>query len=228
MIIMATLLSILITIGVYALSRVAGGKYPSPFTTPVFFSTTIIILLLLATGTPYERYEPAKDIITYLLGPATVALAVPLYKNRKIIMKYSMTAGIGLFLGSIATIFSVIWIAKAFQLTDTIIASISVKSATVPIAVEVSEMIYGDVSLSAIFVVATGIIVGMVGPWFLTMTKITDPLSRGLSMGTIAHGQGTAEIAREGQLQGAMAGIAMGLAAILTSVIVPIVVLYLL
>lgn len=222
MMMIVTPIFITITIGVYLLSRIIARKYPLPFTTPVFFSASTIILLLLTTGIPYEQYEPAKKVITYLLGPATVALAVPFYKNRKLIMRYSLAAGAGLVLGTVATILSIVWIAKQFQLTDTIIASLSVKSATVPIAIEVANMIYGDLSLTAAFVVATGIIGGMIGPWFLDATKITDPLSRGLSMGAIAHGQGTAEIAREGQLQGAVAGMAMVLAAIFTSIFAPV------
>ncbi|WP_100400036.1 LrgB family protein [Bacillus sp. FJAT-44742] len=222
MVIPVTAASILLTVGVYMLSRKVGKRFPSPFTTPVFFSTTILICIFLLGGVSYEQYEPAKEIMTYLLGPATAALAVPLYKNRKLIMEYSLIWGAGLVLGSLAAILSITAIAKLSGLSDSIVASLTVKSATVPIAVETTTLINGDPSLAAAFVVATGTIGGMVGPWLLTRLNISHPVSRGLSMGTIAHGQGTAEIAREGQLQGAMAGTAMGLAAIFISIVVPL------
>jgi putative effector of murein hydrolase len=104
------------------------------------------------------------------------------------------------------------------------IASSSVKSITVPVAVEVSTMMGGDPALTAAFVVATGILGTAIGPWLMNITNITHPLSRGLALGTISHGQGTAHAATEGELQGAIAGVAMGLSAIFTAIIAPIIV----
>jgi predicted murein hydrolase (TIGR00659 family) len=219
-----TLYSIAITLGAYFISRIVARKYPSPFTTPVFFSTTVIILLLSAGGISYAQYEFAKEIMTFLLGPATVALAVPLYKNRETLLRNSMPAIIGLIIGSLSTMLAAIFIVKLFHLSDTILSSISVKSVTVPIAVEVSKIINGDPALAAAFVVATGTIGTMLGPWLLDKTRISDPLSRGLALGTIAHGQGTAQAALEGELQGAIGGVAMGLGAIFTSFAAPLLV----
>lgn len=222
MIMFVTLLSIAVTISVYLLSRAVGRKYPSPFTTPVFFSTTVIIIFLLTFGITFEDYTLAKDIMTFLLGPATVALAVPLYKNRHIIMKYSGPALIGLVIGSMSTILGALLLTKLFSLSNEILASISVKSVTVPVAIEIAHLIGGDRALTAAFVVATGIIGTMIGPWLMNLTNINNPLSRGLALGTISHGQGTAQAATEGELQGAVAGVAMGLAAIFTAIAVPI------
>ncbi|MCD8501208.1 MAG: LrgB family protein [Bacillaceae bacterium] len=216
-----TLLSIVVTISVYLVSRVVAKKFPSPFTTPVFFSTTIIIIFLLVMGFEYSEYELAKEIMTFLLGPATVALAVPLYKNRKVVVKNSVPAIIGLVFGVLSTIISAVILAKLLQLSEIIIASLSMKSVTVPIAVEISRIVGGDPALTAAFVVATGTIGTMFGPWVLSKAGITHPLSRGLSLGTISHGQGTAQAAIEGELQGAVAAVGMGLAAILTSMILP-------
>lgn len=217
-----TLVSILLTITVYILSRKINAKFPSPLTTPVFLSTMLIIILLRTGGVSYGQYEPAKEIMTFLLGPATVALAIPIYKHRKVIAKYSIRGGIGLFLGSTATLAVTFIFAKLFHVTDVIIASLSVKSATVPIAIEVSKLVNGDPALAAVFVVITGVIGAMFGPWILDKLNVTDPISRGLAMGTIAHGIGTAEIAKEGQIQAAISGIAMVLGAVLISIIVPL------
>lgn len=224
--VLVTLLSIAITVGAYLLSRIAGKRYPSPLTTPVFFSTTIIIILLLILDINFEEYTTAKEIMTFLLGPATVALAVPLYKNREIIKKHSVPALLGLIFGTISTIISAVFLAKILGLSKEVIASGSVKSVTVPVAVEVSAIIGGDPALTAAFVVATGILGTIIGPWMMNLTKITNPLSRGLALGTISHGQGTAQAATEGELQGAIAGVAMGLAAIFTAIIAPTIVQY--
>lgn len=219
-----TLFSIGITVGAYLLSKVASKRYPSPFTTPVLFSTTLIILLFLVLDIDYDGYTMAKEIMTFLLGPATVALAVPLFKNREIIKKYSVPALLGIVFGTISTILSSVFLAKLLNLSNEIIASSSVKSVTVPVAVEVSSIVGGDPALTAAFVVATGILGTTLGPWLMNVTNITHPLSRGLSLGTISHGQGTVQAATEGELEGAIAGVAMGLAAIFTAVMAPIIV----
>jgi predicted murein hydrolase (TIGR00659 family) len=224
MIVLVTLLSIAITVGAYLLSKKVGKRYPSPFTTPVFFSTAIIIIILLTFGLTFEDYTIAKEIMTFLLGPATVALAVPLYKNRLIIKKHSGPALVGIVLGTMSTIVGAVILAKLFSLSNEILASISVKSVTVPVAVEISNIIGGDPALTAAFVVATGILGTMLGPWLMSLTNIDHPLSRGLALGAISHGQGTAQAATEGELQGAIAGVAMGLAAIFTAIAAPIIV----
>lgn len=224
MIVLVTLLSIAMTVGAYLLSKVVGKRYPSPFTTPVFFSTALIIILLLTFGFTFEDYTIAKEIMTFLLGPATVALAVPLYKNREIIKKHSGPAIVGIVFGTISTIIGAVLLAKLLTLSNEILASVSVKSVTVPVAIEISNIIGGDPALTAAFVVATGIIGTMLGPSLMNLTNIDHPLSRGLALGTISHGQGTAQAATEGELQGAIAGVAMGLAAIFTAIAAPVIV----
>ncbi|MFT9846591.1 LrgB family protein [Aneurinibacillus sp. REN35] len=218
---LVTLYSILLTMGAYLLSRVVARKYPSPFTTPVFFSTALIILVLLISNVSFSQYEPAQRIMTFFLGPATVALAVPLYKNRQLISKYSLPALVGLFAGLLSTIISVIFIAQALRLSDEIVASLSTKSVTVPIALEITRIIGGSPALSAAFVVLTGTIGTMLGPWIMNKAGIRSPFAYGLAMGTISHGQGAAQAASTDELAGAVAGVAMGLAAVLTSLLLP-------
>lgn len=224
MAVLITLISIAITVGAYLLSISASKRYPSPFTTPVFFSTTLIIIILLLLDINFEEYTIAKEIMTFLLGPATVALAVPLYKYRNMIKKHSVPALLGIVSGTIATIVSSVILGKILNLTNEVIASGSVKSVTVPVAIEVAAIIGGDPALTAAFVVATGILGTILGPWLMNIAKISHPLSRGLALGTISHGQGTAQAATEGELQGAIAGVAMGLSAIFTAIIVPLIV----
>lgn len=208
----------------YALSRIVGKRYPSPLTSPVFFSTPLVIAVLLLSGMHLSDYRPAKDIIVSLLGPATVALAVPLYKNRQTLLDNLLPASIGLALGSLSTLVIALVVAGLFDLPQVIRASLGVKSVTAPVAIELAPMINGDSTLVAAFVIATGIIGAMLGPWLMDKTGIHAPLARGLALGTISHGQGTAQAVIEGEVQGAAAGVAMVLAAILASIVVPILV----
>lgn len=216
-----TAFSIGITVAAYGLSRALARRFPSPLTTPVFFSTAVIILVLVTSGLQVADYEPAKRIMVSLLGPATVSLAVPLYKNRQTLLRHTAPAVLGLAVGSLATLGAAVLLATAFGLPDVIRASMSVKSVTAPVAIELAPIVHGSPALTAAFVIATGMIGAMLGPWLMTRTGIHDPLSRGLALGTISHGQGTAQAVTEGELQGAAAGIAMGLAAVFTSFVAP-------
>ena len=208
----------------YVLSRIVGKRYPSPLTSPVFFSTPLVIAVVLLSGRHLSDYRPAKDIIVSLLGPATVALAVPLYKNRRMLLGNLLPASIALVLGSLSTLVIAAVVARLFDLPPVIGASVSIKSVTAPVAIELAPMVNGDSTLAAAFVIATGIIGAMLGPWLMDKASIHAPLARGLALGTISHGQGTAQAIIEGEVQGAAAGIAMVLAAILVSFLAPILV----
>ncbi|WHY75632.1 LrgB family protein [Neobacillus sp. WH10] len=221
---MITLYSILITVSVYLCVQFLAKKYSSPLTSPVFLSTIIIITLLVVSNISFDEYMPAKTIMTYLLGPATVALAVPIYKNRELFTKYFGAAFIGLSIGIVTTITSAILLAKLLKLSNMFIIAFTVKSVTVPVATEIGRIIDGNLSLIAAFVIITGMIGAMFGAKLLNLFKIHHPFARGLAIGTIAHGIGTAEAVKEGEVQGAVAGAAMGIAAVLTSIIIPFII----
>jgi putative effector of murein hydrolase len=218
----ATLFCIALTIGAYALSRFVGRRFPSPFTTPVFLSTALIVALLLSAGVDFAQYQPAKEVLVFLLAPATVALAVPVYRNRRVLLSYLVPAGAGIVVGSFCTVALAAGLGLAFGLERTLLASLTVKSVTAPIAIELADLVQGNATLAAVFVIVTGMLGAMFGPWLMTRARIVDPLARGVALGTISHGQGTAQAVLEGELQGAVAGIAMGVAAVLTSVALPL------
>ena len=208
----------------YAGSIALRKRYASPFTTPVLFSTVVVIAVLLATGMSFRQYGPAHDLITSLLGPATVALALPIYKNRQIFFKNLLPAGCGLIAGSLGTMVAAGVLARVFNFSANLVASISIKSATVPIAVEIAKVVHGTPALTAIFAVATGVTGAALGPWLLDRCRIGNPLARGLALGTISHGIGTAQAATESELAGAVAGVAMGLGAVCTALAAPLIV----
>lgn len=216
-----TAFCIALTVGAYALSRFAARRYPSPLTTPVFFSTALIVALLVAAGVEFEQYRPARDVLVFLLAPATVALAVPVYKNRATLRAHLLPAMAGIVAGCLSTIAVAVLLGAWLGIGENVLASLSVKSVTAPIAVELATIVHGDPALAAVFVIVTGMLGAMFGPWLMNIARIAHPLARGLALGTISHGQGTAQAVSEGELQGAIAGIAMGMSAVFTSIALP-------
>ncbi|WP_046173379.1 LrgB family protein [Domibacillus indicus] len=216
-----TVVYIVLTIAVYLGARLLSIRFSSPLTTPVFTSTAAIIIVFLAGDVSYEEYIPAKNIMTFLLGPATVALAVPLYHNRAVLMERFLPAFIGITVGTMATIASAVWLSAAFGLSETIQAAAAVKAVTTPVAIEAAAIIGGDPALAAAFVMTAGIFGAVFGPPLLTIFRMKDPFSRGLAVGTVSHGIGTSQAVLEGPVQGAVSSAAMGFASIITALILP-------
>ena len=213
--------TIILTIAIYFISRTIFLKTKSALLNPVLLSTTVIILILHYSGITFEQYKPGKEIMTFLLGPATVALALPLYLNRHILRESFVPILIGIVCGAISTLTTAVLLGKFSGLDSVIVASIAPKSITAPIAIEIALITGGDPAIAVAFVVFTGTLGSVIGAGFLSLCKINDPVARGLAMGVTSHGQGTAIILQEGQTQGAMAGVAMALAAIFISFIAP-------
>ncbi len=216
-----TVFTIVLTVGIYLISLRICQKIQKPFLTPLLISTTVIILVLVSSGITFEQYKPGKAILTFLLGPATVGLALPLYLNRQLLRKMLLPILLAIVCGSIATVTTAVVLARMSGLDVLLVTSMATKSITAPIAIEISRIIGGDPAIAVAFVVFTGTLGSMIGPSFLSLCKINTPVARGLAMGLAAHGQGTATILREGQLLGAMAGVAMALSAIFVSFIAP-------
>jgi predicted murein hydrolase (TIGR00659 family) len=216
-----TLYGIAVTTAAYALSRKLSRRWPSPFTSPVFFTTLATVLVLLASRVEFADYQEAQKILTFLLGPATVALALPLYRNRRLLIANLVPALAGLVAGAVGTLLTAVALAKAMGFSQSIVRSISIKSVTAPVAVELARIIQGDPALTVAFVIVTGMIGVMLGPWLLDRTGVRSPFARGLALGTISHGQGTAQAALESELSGAIASIALGVAAVFVSMVAP-------
>lgn len=129
---------VLITLAAYALSSIMHARLGSPFTTPVFFSTALIVLVLLVTGTPFSAYAPSRDLMVELLGPATVALAVPIFKSRRVLVAHAVPALAGICAGVAATVLVALAGGVALGLSQDVLLSMSVKSLTAPVAVELA------------------------------------------------------------------------------------------
>jgi predicted murein hydrolase (TIGR00659 family) len=212
-------LTLVVYQGAYWIYRRAGFH---PLLNPVAISIAVLVALLKLTGTPYETYFGGAQFVHFLLGPATVALAVPLYAQLgKLRLALWPIAG-ALLAGAVTALVSAVGIAWALGASDLTLLSIAPKSVTTPIAMGVVERLGGLPSLTAVLVVLTGVIGAVGAKYVLDALRITDHGVRGFALGTAAHGIGTARAFQESEEAGAFAGLAMGLCGLATAVIFPL------
>jgi len=189
---------------------------------PVLVAIVTLVIVLRVTGTPYERYFEGAQFVHFLLGPVTVALAVPLYRNLGLVRANGAAVVVALVAGSITAIVSGIAIAHALGAPDAIVRSLAAKSVTAPIAMAISERIGGLPSLTAALTIVTGMS-GAVLATLLFGERPPDWPARGLSIGTAAHGIGTARAIALDGTAGAFATVALGANAVVTSLLVPLI-----
>lgn len=198
-----------------------------PLCHPVLVSVAVLGTGLVATGTPYATYFNGAQIIHLLLGPATVALAIPLYRQLPALRRSMAAIGLSLLIGCLVGITSATKIALWFGASRQVALSLAPKSVTAPIALGISEQIGGIAAMTAALVVTTGLLGAAFGPWILDRLGITDRRARGLAMGVAAHGIGTARALQSSEEEGAFAGMGMGLNGLATALIVPVIVHFL-
>jgi predicted murein hydrolase (TIGR00659 family) len=196
----------------------------NPLVNPVLIAILILMALLRLTGTDYHTYFAGAQFIHFLLGPATVALAIPLYRQIQVIRKSALAILVALVCGSATAVARAALLGWGLGGSRQTVLSMIPKSVTTPIAMGVSETIGGLASLTTVVVILTGVVGASLGPWLLNRLRIKDPHARGLAMGTAAHGFGTARSLEEGEVNGAFAGLAMGLNGLLTAIAVPLLV----
>lgn len=214
-----TLLFYVLGLHVFRLARF------NPLLSPIIIAVAGLIALLETTGVSYDTYFSGASFIHFLLGPATVALAVPLYEQRAKLAKLWLPLVCGLLVGCIVAILSAIGIGHALGLSHTTLLSMVPKSVTTPIAMGVSESIGGMPDLTAALVVITGILGSIIGKPLFQLVRIHSEPVRGVALGLAAHGMGTGAAFQIGNRAGAFAGLAMGLAGIITAFLAPAVAL---
>jgi predicted murein hydrolase (TIGR00659 family) len=217
------LLWLVLTLGAYSLAfalfRLGRGN---PLLNPVAIAVALIVAILAATGTSYQTYFEGAQFAHFLLGPATVALALPLWRNLATVRRMLVPMAAALLAGCVTAILSAVAIAWALGASSATIASLAPKSVTTPIAMAVSERLGGLPSLTAALVILTGIVGAMTVTPVLNVLKITDWRARGFAAGLAAHGIGTARAFQVNQMAGTFAGIAMGLNGLVTALLAPL------
>lgn len=192
-----------------------------PLANPVLVAVVCLGGLLWLSGTRYETYFAGAQFVHFLLGPATVALAVPLYTHFRQVRRLLGPVILGLFVGSGVAIVSAVLIARALGASAATQASLAPKSVTTPIAMGIAEKIGGLPSLTAVLVIFTGIIGTVIGPWLLQRCGSKDAASSGFAIGIAAHGIGTARAFQLDEQSGAFAALAMGLNGLFTAALLP-------
>ncbi|KAA1175987.1 LrgB family protein [Marinobacter salinexigens] len=216
------LLGLTITLVAYGLAyRLYLRTNSNPLANPVVTSVAMLIGLLLLTDTPYEDYFEGGQFVHFLLGPATVALAVPLYQQFSRLRELWLPVTISLISGVIIAAGSSIGLAWLFGGSTEIQMSLAPKSATAPVAMGISEKIGGLPSLTAVLVVVTGITGAVLGTKLFEWIRIKDDTAKGIAMGVAAHGIGTARAFQVSTQMGAFSGLAMALSAFATALVVP-------
>jgi putative effector of murein hydrolase len=182
------------------------------------------MVFLSATGMPYQRYFEGAQFIHFLLGPATVALAVPMFRQFGKLRAAALPILVGIVSGSLAGLVLVATLARVLAADPALVASLATKSVTAPVAMAIADHTGAIPSLAAIIAVLAGMTGAAFGPSLLNWLGITEPMARGLAMGTASHGQGTARILQESEEAGAVSAIAMGLTALIMAGVMPLLV----
>lgn len=197
------------------------GRRKAVYTNPVFLSILTIALILRLSGFSYESYMESAVFLKFLLGPAVVSLAVPVYKNRELIVEYSKEIILGVVIGGTTAMLSAYWIAQLLDASGTVLKSIAPKSVTTAIAIGISSKIGGIPALTAVLVITTGLLGNAFAPELLNLFGVRDRIARGLATGISSHGLGTARIIAEDELAGAVSGLGMALNGIFAALVLP-------
>ena len=203
----------------FAIYKRSGGN---PLANPVAISVAIVVAMLTFTGTPYRTYFEGAQFVHFLLGPATVALAIPLFTQLARLKRMLLPLLGALLVGSLTACVSAVAIGWALGASPESIRSLAPKSVTTPIAMGVAEKIGGLPSLTAVLVVTTGILGAVSARYLLNALRITDHAVRGFAVGVSAHGIGTARAFQVSEEAGAFSALAMCLNGIATALLLPL------
>lgn len=213
---------ILITIIAFEISVLINKKTKLSILNPVFISMIIIIAFLLVLDIDFDSYNNGGNFITFFLTPATVILAVPLYKQFDLLKKNLFPILIGVFVGCLTSISSIIFLSKYLNVNTKIGLSLIPKSITTPIGIEISNQIGGIPSITIVCIIITGVIGAVFGPSICKLFKIKDKVAIGVSIGTSSHALGTTKAMELGETEGAMSSLSIGIAGIITVLLAPL------
>ena len=220
--IMSPFLWLTLTIGAYLLGARLQKKWPIMLFNPLIFSIGFIIALLMLANIPYEKYDAGGKLISMLITPATVALAIKLEENFIHFKKYYRAILIGIISGVLVHSLIIVAFGILFKLNAELIATLFPKSITTAIAISVSNSLGGIVSLTVALVVFTGILGSVIGPSLLKLLKINDPVAQGVALGASAHAVGTSKAIELGEIQGAMASVSIIITGIVIVLLTPL------
>lgn len=212
-----------LTIIIYCACEILVRRLKLTIIPPIVFACPAIILFLLyVPNVSYQQYKIGADFINFLLGPATIALALPLYRNRNVIKANAFSISVGILVATLSAIFSVYLCGKALGASETVLISLLPKSVTNPIALEITKTIGGIQPLTAAVVISTGMLGATINHKLLKLLGIKNDLAAGIAIGASSHGIGTSVCAHVSAVQLATGGVSIALTGIATSILIPL------
>ena len=199
-------------------------KTNKPIFNPLLIAILGIILFLSITKIPYESYKLGGDRINFFLGPVTIVLAVPLYKQFDLFKKYLLEILIGISCGVVVSFISIKLIGHFTNADVDIINSLIPKSITTPMGISLTKTLNGVEAITVVSIILTGILGAIISPIVYKIGKINNPVAKGIALGTSAHALGTTKALEMGEVEGAMSGLSIGISGIITVILIPIII----
>jgi len=222
-----SLFYVLITIIAYEIGLFVYRRTKISLLNPYLISVVLIILFLSKTNISLELYNKGGSLISFFLAPATVILAVPLYKQLELLKANVFPVIAGVVVGCVTSVVSVCFLSRLMKLSLPVILSLVPKSITTPIGIELSKQINGIPSITVSTILITGIAGAVFGPSICKFFRITDRIAVGIAFGTSSHAIGTTKAMELGEVEGAMSGLSIGIAGVVTVLIVPLILKFL-
>ncbi|NLW39439.1 MAG: LrgB family protein [Tissierellia bacterium] len=215
------LFGITLSLVAFIIGMYVHGKIKMTIFNPLLISAIIIISFLSYFDIDYDTFNKGGSLISFFIAPATVALAVPLYKNIKLLKKRWLSILIGISLGSLAGLFTIFILSKLFKIDQTIMVTMFPKSTTTAISMEIAEQIGGIPTLAVAFTAVAGIGGNLIGEYVFKLFKINDKVSKGVALGTASHAVRTAKAMEMGETEGALSSLSIGVAGIVSVFLIP-------
>ena len=218
---------IILTILFFNIGIYIQKKTNKPIFNPLLIAILGIILFLSITKIPYESYKLGGDRINFFLGPVTIVLAVPLYKQFDLFKKYLLEILIGISCGVVVSFISIKLIGHFTNADVDIINSLIPKSITTPMGISLTKTLNGVEAITVVSIILTGIVGAIISPIVFKFGKINHPVAKGIALGTSAHALGTTKALEIGEVEGAMSGLSIGISGIITVILIPIIIKFL-
>lgn len=218
-----SVLCLLLTLAFYYGSKLLYRRKRSIFLMPLLLAPLLLVLVVMGFHIPYQDYMAESHWLLWMLGPATVAFAIPVYDNRYLIQRHWLSLSVGVMVSVVVAVGSTVLLARWLELPELLQRSLAMRSITTPFAVEATKSIGGQSDLTALFVVLTGVIGMAVGEVVLTVLSIRSRLGKGASLGASAHGAGTAKAYQIGNSEGVVSSVVMMIAGMVTVLIAPLI-----
>ncbi|MBU5594039.1 LrgB family protein [Amphibacillus sp. MSJ-3] len=209
----------LLTVILYGAVKGLEKRFPILAFHPLILTPILIVIAILLLDIPLVQYQEGTSMLTHLLGPATIAFAIPIYKHFDTVKAYFSLILVGVFIGSIVAIFSTLILSILAMLEEHFVISLLPRSITTPLAIEVSKEIGAIPSLTIVFVIITGLLGSLIAPFVFDWLKIETPLARGIALGMAAHAVGTNRALQYGEEATTYSTLAMIFAGIITTVL---------